>query len=164
MRRTLAVCLFPLLAATTNYAAAGSGAGCGLGQQVFEGQSGLGPHILAATTNGTSYNQLFGISFDSLGCNGESVVTASVQRNVFVAGNFDNIARDAAQGGGEHLESLAALMSMSGDDAERFFQFTQQQYDALFGQPVVDHEAWLQQLDTALLADPELSQFAMIRA
>jgi len=164
MRRTLAVCLLPLLAATTNHVAAGSGPGCGLGQQVFAGQSGLGPHILAATTNGTSSNQLFGISFDSLGCNGESVVTAAVQRNVFVAGNFDNIARDAAQGGGQHLESLATLMNMTGDDAQRFYQFTQDQYDALFGQPVEDHEAWLQQLDTALLSDPDLSQFAMTRA
>jgi len=164
MRRTLAVCMLPLIAATSTHVAADSGPGCGLGQQVFAGQSGLAPHVLAATTNGSSYNQLFGLSFDSLGCNGEAVITASYQRNVFVAGNFDNIARDAAQGGGEHLESLASLMDMSDQDAERFYQLTQTQYDALFGQPVSDHEAWLIQLDAALQADPLLSQYAMTRA
>jgi len=119
---------------------------------------------MAATTNGSSYNQLFGITFDSLGCNGETVVTASYQRNIFVASNFDNIARDAAQGGGEHLESLASLMSITDQDADLFFQFTQERYDALFGQPVEDHEAWLIELDTALKADPTLSQYAMTRA
>lgn len=164
MRRTLAVCLLPLLAATTSQVAADSGAGCGLGQQIFAGQSGLGPHVLAATTNGSSYNQLFGLSFDSLGCNGETVVTAEFQRNVFVAGNFDNIARDAAQGGGAHLESLASMMNISGDDATRFYEFTQQQYDVLFGQPVADHEAWLIRFDAALQTDSTLSQYAMTRA
>ncbi len=163
MKRTLAVCLLPLMAAASTHVAADSGAGCGLGQQVFAGQSGLGPHVLAATTNGSSYNQLFGLSFDSLGCNGETTVTAEFQRNVFVASNFDNIARDAAQGGGQHLQSLAALMAMTDQDAEQFFRFTQQQYDALFGQPVSSHEAWLIQLDTALMNEPTLSQYAMTR-
>ncbi len=165
MRRTLAVCWLPLLVATSTQVMADNGAGCGIGQQIFAGQTGLAPHALAATTNNAlSFNQLFGLSFDSLGCNSEAVVTTAFQRNLFVAGNFDNIARDAAQGGGEHLQSLAYLMNMSGEDAERFYQFTQQQYDTLFGQPVDDHEAWLNQLDAALETDSTLSQYAMTRA
>jgi len=163
MRRTLAVCLLPLLAATTTQVAADSGPGCGLGQNVFAGQSGLVPHVLAATTNGTA-SQSISITFDSLGCNGESVITAEFQRSVFVAGNFDNIARDAAQGGGAHLESLASVMNMTDTDAARFYQFTQLQYDALFGEPVPDLNVWLEQLDSALLSDPLLSQYAMNRA
>ena len=164
MRRSLAVCLLPLLAATSTQVSADSGPGCGFGQQIFAGQTGIGPHILAATTNGTSFNQLFGLSFDSLGCNAEATVTASFQLNIFVASNFDNIARDAAQGGGEHLQSLATLMSMNAEDTVLFFQFSQQQYDSLFGQKVEDHEAWLLQLDAALLNEPTLSQYAMARA
>ena len=163
MRRTLAVCLLPLLAATSTPVVADSGSGCGIGQQIFAGQSGRVPHILAAITNGTSFNQLFGIAFDSLGCNGESTDTASYQRDIFVASNFDNIARDAAQGGGEHLQSLAVLMSIDEKDTARFYEFSQQQYDTLFNQEVLDHEQWLIQLDTALLNDPTLSQYAMNR-
>jgi len=164
MRRMLTFCMFPLLAATSMQVAADSGAGCGLGKVLFEGQSGLGPHVLAATTNGSYSNNLFGISFDSLGCNSETVITASFQRSVFVAGNFDNIAVDAAQGGGEHLQSLASLMKMTDQDAERFFSFTQQRYNALFSQPVTDYEAWLVELDAALMKDPDLSQYALNRA
>jgi len=137
MRRMLTFCMFPLLAATSMQVAADSGAGCGLGKVLFEGQSGLGPHVLAATTNGSYSNNLFGISFDSLGCNSETVITASFQRSVFVAGNFDNIA---------------------------FFSFTQQRYNALFSQPVTDYEAWLVELDAALMKDPDLSQYALNRA
>ncbi len=161
MRRTLSVSLLPLLAAASFNVSAANGAGCGLGQQIFAGQSGLGPHVLAATTNGSSFNQLFGISFDSLGCNGETVITAAFQRNVFVAGNFDNIARDAAQGGGEHLQSLASLMNMDDVAAERFFELAQQEYDDLFGQQMDSHEAWLAKLDSKLSNDPLLSQYAM---
>lgn len=164
MRRTLAVCAFPLLAATSIQVAADSGAGCGLGKVIFEGQSGLAPHVLAATTNGSYSNNLFGISFDSLGCNSETVITAAFQRALFVSGNFDNIARDASQGGGDHLQSLASLMNMTDQDAERFFSFTQQRYDALFSQPVTDYEAWLIELDAALMKDPNLSQYALNRA
>jgi len=164
MRRTLAVCLLPLITATSTQVSADSGAGCGFGQRIFAGQTGIGPHILAATTNSTSFNQLFGISFDSIGCNGESTITASYERNIFVASNFDNIARDAAQGGGQHLQSLAVLMNMNEADAELFYEFSQQQYDVLFGQKVDDHEEWLVQLDTALLSNPQLSQYSMARA
>ena len=164
MRRILAVCLLPLVAATSTQAVADSGPGCGLGQQIFAGQTGLGPHVLAATTNSTFYNQLFGLSFDSLGCNGEAVITAEYQRNVFVAGNFDNIARDAAQGGGQHLLSLASLMNMTEQDTEQFIELTQQQYEILFGQPVENIDAWLIQLDAALEADPFLSHYAMTSA
>jgi len=164
MRRILAVCLLPLVAATSTQAVADSGSGCGVGQQIFAGQTGLGPHVLAATTNSTFFNQLFGLSFDSLGCNGEAVITAEYQRNVFVAGNFDNIARDAAQGGGQHLLSLASLMNMTEQDTEQFIELTQQQYEILFGQPVENIDAWLIQLDAALEADPSLSHYAMTSA
>ena len=164
MKRALAVCSCPLIAATSTQVVADSGAGCGIGQQIFAGQSGRVPHLLAASTNGTSFNQSSGLTFDSLGCNGETTITAFYQRNFFVANNFDNIARDAAQGGGQHLQSLAALMQMNEEDSELFYQFSQQQYDALFGQQVDNHEEWLIQFDAALLNHPELSQYAMARA
>ena len=162
MTRKLPLLLMPLVLASTGAAVADSGPGCGLGQQIFAGQSGLGPHVLAATTNGTvSYNQLFGLSFDSLGCNGETVITAEFQRNVFVANNYDNIARDAAQGGGHHLESLAALMQMQDADAKHFYIVAQVNYDQLFGDTGGDHAKWIEKLDSTLSADPTLSKYSL---
>ena len=49
-------------------AAEGKGGGCGWGNMVFEGQRGLGPHLLATTTNGTSGNATFGLTSGTNGC------------------------------------------------------------------------------------------------
>ena len=161
MNKTVAACILPLLAVVPVASMADTGPGCGFGQQIFAGQTGLASHVMAATTNGSSSNQLFGLTFDSLGCDGESVITAAFQRDVFVAGNFDNIARDAAQGGGEHLESLAVLMQMPAEDAALFYAMTQSRYQELFGQPVSDHSEWLARLDNVLADDPALSRYAL---
>lgn len=163
MKRKLPWLLLPFVMASSGATLAESGPGCGLGQQIFAGQSGLAAHVLAATTNGTSFNQLFGLSFDSLECNGEKVVTAQFQRKVLVAGNFDNIARDAAQGGGEHLQSLASIMQIDDDDAQKFYQLAQVNYDELFGDTnASDHTAWLHKLDSTLSADPTLSKYSLL--
>jgi len=161
MIKKASVVLAPLCLLFSSGTIADSGPGCGLGQQVFSGQSGLFAHVLAATTNGSSSNQLFGLSFDSLGCDGETVITASYQRDVFVASNFDNIARDAAQGGGDHLESLAQLMNVHEADTARFFEVAQVNYNNLFDDGATQHEVWLDKLDLALAADPELARYSM---
>jgi len=106
-------------------AMADSGAGCGLGQKVFSGQKGLGPHVLAATTNGSTTNQWLGISFNSLGCDPTNVVTNEHQRNVFMTANLDNLSQDIAQGQGEHLATLAALIGIPPNDQPAFFSLTQ---------------------------------------
>ncbi|MGF1644388.1 MAG: DUF3015 family protein [Thiotrichales bacterium] len=154
--------ILPLASALilSSAAMADNGAGCGLGQQVFAGQTGLGPHVLAATTNGTSSNQLFGLSFDSLGCNGQSMITAEYQRNQYVAGNFDNLARDAAKGNGAHLQALGELLRIDSDDQAVFNRMTQEKHAQLFSENPSDAQTWLAQLDAALGADPRLAKYA----
>ncbi len=159
MKKHLAAVLLPGLLSFPVISAADSGAGCGLGQQIWAGQSGLAAHVLAATTNGTSVNQWFGLTFDSLGCNANGVVTAQYQRNLYVANNLDNIARDAARGGGDHLRSLAQLMNIEEQDQPAFFAVTQARYDALFGTSTVDSQSWLASLDKTLLAEPDLAKY-----
>lgn len=160
MIRKLPLLLLPLMMASTGASIADSGPGCGVGQQIFSGQSGLAAHVMAATTNGSS-SQITGISFDSMGCDTSTVITAEFQRNVFVANNYDNIARDAAQGGGDHLQSLAALMQMQDKDARHFYEVAQVNYDSLFGDSDADHAQWLVKLDTTLSADPTLARYSM---
>lgn len=162
MKRKSAIFLLPACMAIHGISSANSGPGCGLGQQVFAGQSGLAAHVMAATTNGSSSNQLFGLSFDSLGCDGETVITAAFQRDVYVASNFDNLARDAAKGGGQHLQSLAALMQMEEGDAQQFYQLAQTEYDLLFGTPTSDHSQWLVKLDNTLSGVPTLSKYVTV--
>jgi hypothetical protein len=76
------------------------GAGCGLGKMLFEGKSGMVPHILAATTNGSSGNNTFGITSGTSGCEADSVIKREHEQEVFVANNFDNLSQDMARGDG----------------------------------------------------------------
>ncbi len=110
---------------------ADSGAGCGLGQQLFAGQTGLFAHVVAATTNGSTTNQWLGISFNSLGCDETNVVTNEYQRKVFMTANLDNLSQDIAQGQGEHLATLAALMGIPQNQQSAFFALTQSHASAL---------------------------------
>ena len=86
------------------------GSGCGLGKQIFAGQSGLVPHVLAATTNGTSGNQTIGLTLGTSGCDADGVIKNDRASEAFVEVNFDNLSQDMAQGNGQYLHSLATLM------------------------------------------------------
>src|SRR5690606_25896352 len=58
-----------LAAASLNaFATAPGGPGCGWGNMLFEGQSGLPSHLVASITNGTSGNATFGMTSGTNGC------------------------------------------------------------------------------------------------
>lgn len=93
--------------------------GCGVGTTIWQGQAGVGPKILAATTNGLFFNQLFGITFGTLGCSGKGTVTAQVV--TFTNDNAESLARDMAVGEGESLNVLAELLNIKAEDKAHFF-------------------------------------------
>src|SRR6185312_1180091 len=84
-------------------------AGCGLGSIVFGDQGGM-VQIFAATTNGTSGNQTFGISSGTLNC-GESSHSAKAEQ--FIQINKVAIENDMARGQGESLTALSQVMECS---------------------------------------------------
>src|SRR5690242_10142743 len=84
-------------------------AGCGLGTQLMTGKSGIFSHLLATYTNGLLGNQTFGITSGTLGCNGNSQVTADADLTKFASTNLDQLAAEMAAGEGEALTSLASL-------------------------------------------------------
>ena len=100
--------LVAVVALGSSAAFADKDVGCGIGSQVWAGQSGKVPKILAATTNGLFANQLFGITFGTLGCSGTGTVTA--QAVTFTNENAESLARDMAVGQGESLNVLAELL------------------------------------------------------
>ena len=89
--------------------AAQENTGCGLGTMVFDGQKGIVPQVLAVTTNGTLWNQTFGITSGTLGCTQDGVVKSYAKLEMFTGANLAGLAGDMAVGQGENLESLAAL-------------------------------------------------------
>ena len=106
--------LAAVLAVGSTAAFADRDAGCGIGSQVWAGQSGKVAKILAATTNGIFANQLFGITFGTLGCSGTGTVTAQVV--TFTNENAETLARDMAVGEGESLNVLAELLRIKSED------------------------------------------------
>jgi hypothetical protein len=106
--------------------------GCGLGSQIFKGQRGTIQQSAAVTTNGTSSNQTFGISFGTSGCTKDGVVDPPQQAAAYTSGNLDKLAGDAARGEGESLKSLAELMVIAEQDQQVFFQISQRNFSTIF--------------------------------
>ncbi|HHP4828117.1 DUF3015 family protein [Acinetobacter baumannii] len=104
--------------------------GCGVGTQVWAGQKGVVPKILAATTNGIFTNQLLGITFGTLGCRQGGTVTAQVV--TFTNENAEALARDMAAGQGESLNVLAELMQIKPQDKDRFFKVSKANFGEIY--------------------------------
>ncbi|MGE8649188.1 DUF3015 family protein [Acinetobacter thermotolerans] len=124
------IALAAVLAVGSTAAFADRDTGCGIGTQVWAGQSGKLPKILAATTNGIFANQLFGITFGTLGCSGTGTITAKVV--TFTNENAEALARDMAVGEGESLNVLAELLNIKSEDKARFFSVSKNNFSQIY--------------------------------
>lgn len=141
--------------AASAYAGGQNDAGCGLGSLLFKEDKPV-HQIVAATTNGTSGNQTFGITTGTLGCTSGGLLKASREREVFVATNFRALEREMAAGKGEYASSLGSLMGC-GAHADKFLSFSKANYETLFPKGATP-ETLLENLGRAVAADPALSQ------
>lgn len=133
--------------------------GCGLGTQVWAGQSGLIPKVLGATTNGTSGNQTFGITSGTLGCSKDGVVTAEARRAQFASANLDQLAAEIAAGDGESLTTLASLYNVGAADRAAFNLLAQRHYSALFAADEVTTGDVLVALEAVMAADARFAAY-----
>ncbi|MCO7223586.1 DUF3015 family protein [Pleionea sp. CnH1-48] len=113
----------------SSMAYAGSGPGCGLGASLFKGKSGVGSHVSAATTNGTSGNQTFGMTSGTSGCNtSQSIQFASL----YMEKNVDKVAVDMSKGEGEALNALAELLGISTEHKAEFNTLVKDNFNQIF--------------------------------
>lgn len=103
--------------------------GCGVGAMIWKGQSGVAPHVLAATTNGTFGNQTFGMTSGTLGCTTNEAVQSMA---MYMDSNIDKVARDMSRGNGENLETLAVLLGIEKADRGAFRQTLQDNFATIF--------------------------------
>ena len=96
------------------FAFAAGDAGCGLGSMIITKNTKV-MQVLAATTNGTSGSQTFGITFGTSNCSANGLVQNDKQIQYFVEVNQAELTREMAQGHGEKLSTLAALNGCSTD-------------------------------------------------
>jgi len=132
-------------------------AGCGIGSEIWAGQSGKVPKLLAATTNGLFANQLFGITFGTLGCSGSGTVTA--QAVTFTNENAEALARDMAVGQGESLNVLAELLNIKAEDKARFFAVSKQNFAEIYSTENKDSYQVLTSLQAVMAKDQVLKAY-----
>lgn len=135
---------------------------CGWGSKVFEGQRGVVPQVLAATTNGTSGNQTFGITSGTSGCTQDGLVSSNWKIALFIDGNKEKLARDMSVGQGETLEALANLIGIRDEDKATFFRLTKDHFGTIFAADVVSAEQVLAGLKQALASDAQLSSYSAL--
>lgn len=151
-----AIALLPFTALADN------DVGCGLGTQVWEGKSGLFAKVLAATTNGTSGNQTFGITSGTLGCGPkDGTVTAANALPAFAAANMDQLAVDMSRGTGETLDMMAELYGMTDADSQAFKSMAQQNFASIFSTEATTSAQMLSAVNGMLSQDATLAAYAI---
>ncbi|RXJ76906.1 hypothetical protein CRU86_06805 [Aliarcobacter skirrowii] len=104
--------------------------GCGLGTIVIKDQSTTIMQVLAATTNGTSGNQTFGITSGTLNCNQPSSFVSNDKLHRFINENMDELAMDISVGNGETLNTVATLMNI--EDRATFASKLQANFTSIY--------------------------------
>jgi hypothetical protein len=136
MRKALvimfAVAVFAVVVSGTFADGVSDNAGCGLGKVLWKGQDSLLAQISAATTNGTSGNQTFGMTSGTSQCGEYKGIVFNEKAENFVAQNMDNLAQDMAQGNGEYLQTLAVLMEVPENDRPLFNSKLQKNFSDIY--------------------------------
>jgi hypothetical protein len=159
MRKLLAVAavaaLFPAIAAAQQ----NNVGSCGWGSKLFEGQAGIAPQVLAATTNGTAGNQTFGITSGTSGCTQDGAVRSTWKTAMFIDGNKETLARDMSVGGGEALDSLAHLLGVEVADRATFNRIARDNMQRIFPSETAQTEQVLAALREVLMGDAKLARY-----
>ena len=128
-------------------------AGCGLGSVVM-GKNGM--QISAATTNGTSFNQTFGISAGSLNCVDSPSAEVAGRLDHFILVNRSQIQGDIARGNGETISAMGSYMGCA-DSSTKIGAELKASYSEIFNNEARTNEI-TDSILTVILNSPELSQ------
>lgn len=155
--KKIVVAALVAVAATSSMAAQNNVGSCGWGSKLFEGQSGIAPQVLAATTNGSSGNQTFAISTGTSGCTQDGVVSTHWKTAMYIDGNRVALARDAAAGQGESLDVLAEVMGVKAADRALFASTIKANFATVFA-----NEQVAANLKTVLAGNQQLAAYAAV--
>jgi hypothetical protein len=124
---------------------------CGWGSKVFDGQSGLAPQVLGATTNGTFGNQTFGITSGTSGCTQDGAVRSTWKTAMFIDGNKETLARD----------SLAHLLGVEAADRAAFNRIARDNMQRIFPRDNAETEQVVAALREVLMSDAKLARYTV---
>jgi len=130
--------------------------GCGVGAMIWKGQSGIAPHVLAATTNGSFGNQTFGMTTGTLGCETNQSVQSMA---MYMDSNIDKVARDMSRGNGENLDTLAVLLGVDAADRDAFRKVLQDNFAVIFPDSDTTSDEAVNAIIALLEQDETLSKY-----
>ncbi len=132
-------------------------AGCGLGSMVIKEQTKL-MQIFAATTNGSTGTQLFGITSGTSGCKSENFVMREKAAHYFAEVNKDDLTREMAQGRGEKLAALASIYGCEGEAGASFAVMTQESYAKIVPTPLTTADEMVTNIGDELKSNMKLAK------
>ncbi len=140
------------------FAEAPGGPDCGWGNMLFEGNSGLGPHLGASLTNGTSGNATFGMSSGTNGCSPNGTLTYS--GTSLLAQVMDEFSEDVARGEGDALNAVALTLGIEVQDRASFARLAHDNFSTLFPSEEVTASEVMASIQQLMKNDAQLSKYA----
>ena len=128
-------------------------AGCGLGSVVMGKRGG---QVSAATTNGTSFNQMIGITAGTLNCIDSASSKVANRMDHFILVNRTQVQGDIARGNGETILALSTYMGCESAANEIASQL-KNNYSTIFTAEAAANEI-TDSIITVVLATPALAQ------
>jgi len=141
-----------------SFAEAPGGPNCGWGNMLFEGQSGIGSHVVASITNGTSGNATFGMTSGTNGCSTSGTLTYSGIS--LVAQVMDEFSEDVARGEGDALNAVALTLGIEVQDRAAFSRLTHDNFSTLFPNESVTAEEVMTSIHQLMKNDAQLSKYS----
>ena len=146
-----------LSASSVAMAEAPGGPNCGWGNMLFEGQSGLGSHIIASITNGTSGNNTFGMTTGTNGCSTSGTLTYGGANMVSsIMGEFSE---DVARGEGDAMDTVAVVYGVEKQDREAFAKVMHENFAVIFPNEDVTAEDMMASMEAIMKADATLAKY-----
>ena len=146
-----------MVASSSAFAVAPGGPDCGWGNMLFEGDSGIGQHFLASSTNGTSGNATFGMTTGTNGCSANGTLTYGGKS--LLGSIMNEFSQDVAMGNGEALNAVAVMMGVAPEDRETFAKVTHENFAILFPSENVTAAEVMASLEDVMRADSRLSKY-----
>jgi hypothetical protein len=138
-------------------AEAPGGPNCGWGNMLMDGQSGLGAHIIASITNGSTGNATFGMTTGTNGCSANGTLTYGGKS--LVGAVMDEFGEDVARGDGEALTAVAVSMGISESDRPLFKSVMHQNFTTLFPSQDVTADQVTSSIVEIMRANEQLAKY-----
>lgn len=146
-------------ASSTTWAVAPGGPNCGWGNALLEGQSGLGIHLAATSTNGTSGNATSGMTTGTNGCSVDGALTYDGDSLVWFDNVIEEYSTDVAVGEGETLQAVAVMVGVDQQDREHFGQVMHANFSNLFPDTEVSSQEVFNSMLELMASDSILSKY-----